>query len=136
MTDECRLPELYVYYQLLDSGYFDEIRNGLVVQTGADERLYGKPTRFDIVTVKGLKTQLIKVTSAHIIDEECYQELRRSSDMFGVNCQLILISASGSAECVPDEKYGIITISSPEDIECIGTVLCKLMQDERRARYE
>lgn len=87
LTNEGRLLELYVYYSVLDTGYFDEVRSGMEIRWN-DKNLTNE---LDLVLVKGFKTMIIECKARKEILQDYYNKLFAIGMNFGLNNQCLLV---------------------------------------------
>ena len=95
------------------------------------------PTQeFDIVAVKGFKTQIVELKARKNLQQEFYQKLKSNGDRFGINKELILVSDFGRKSIFSEneefikrgkEDYGIRTVT---DIENVGEQLTSIMKKD------
>ncbi len=134
LSNEGQLLELYAYYQTIEKGYFDEIKTGLEVRRKKTDNEYVPTQEFDLVAVKGFKTQIVELKARNNLQQEFYQKLKSNGDRFGINKELILVSDFGRKSIFPEneefikrgkEDYGIRTVT---DIENVGEQLTSFMK--------
>lgn len=133
LTNEGNLLELYIYYELLKSGHYDDIRTGIQVH-----RMKGGvsvPTHeLDIVTVKGMCTQLCEIKARTDLDAQFYSKLYACAKTFGINTETVLIAdllgkvtGDNYANTVymqrGGEDFAVRTVYRTEDIASIGKVM-------------
>lgn len=136
LSNEGQLLELYAYYQTIEKGYFDEIKTGLEVRRKKTDDGYVPTQEFDLVAVKGFKTQIVELKARKNLQQEFYQKLKSNGDRFGINKELILVSDLGRQSVFSEneefikrgkEDYGIQTVT---DIENVGEELTSIMKDD------
>lgn len=134
LSNEGRLLELYSYYQTIEEGYFDEIKTGLEVQHKNLDNEYVPTQEFDLVAVKGFKTQIVEMKARNNLQQEFYQKLKSNGDKFGINKELILVSDFGRKSIFSEneefikrgkEDYDVRTVT---DIENVGEQLTSIMK--------
>ena len=136
LINEGRLLELYIYYKTLAEGYFDEVKTSLEIQKKRnDNEEYFSTQEFDMVTIKGMRTQLIEVKAQKKLEQGFYQKLDSNGRKFGINSELTLIADFGNylneeriaenQEIIDrgEEDYKVRTVCKAEDIKNIGRVL-------------
>lgn len=136
LCNEGQLLELYAYYQTIEKGYFDEIKTGLEVRRKKTGNEYVPTQEFDIVAVKGFKTQIVELKARKNLQQEFYQKLKSNGDRFGINKELVLVSDFGRKSIFSvneefikrgKEDYGIQTVT---DIENVGEQLTNIMKKD------
>lgn len=137
LTKEGRLLELYTYYKTVEYGYFDEVKTGLEVQRKRANSEYVSTQEFDLIGVKGFRTQLVEIKAQKQLQQGFYQKLKANGDKFGVNKELVLVSHFGDNNDVSpenkefiergEEDYGVKTICEVSEIENIGKALTGIM---------
>lgn len=136
LTNEGKLLEVYVYYELLQSGYFDIVRNGVEVHRvdGPDSAAVNE---MDIVAIKGMSAILAEVKARNSVGAEFYTKLYAGAKQFGINTLPVLIADLqnrlkgehvANAEFIRrgNEEFGIYTVNKPDDIRNIAAVMQKL----------
>ncbi len=136
LSNEGELLELYAYYQTVEKGYFDEIKTGLEVQRRKTDNEYVSTQEFDLIAIKGFRTQIVEVKARKKIQQEFYQKLKSNGDNFGINKELVLVSHFGDNFVSPDNKefiergredYDVQTVYESSEIENIGKALTGIM---------
>lgn len=136
LSNEGQLLELYAYYQTIEKGYFDEIKTGLEVQRKRNGDEYMPTQEFDLIAIKGFRTQFVEVKARRKLQQEFYQKLKSNGDNFGINKELVLVSHFGdnfvsayNKEFIErgQEDYGVKTICEVPEIENIGKTLTEIM---------
>lgn len=138
LTKEGQLLELYTYYKTVEHGYFDEVKTGLEVQRKRANSEYVSTQEFDLIAIKGFRTQLVEIKAERKLKQEFYQKLKANGDKFGINKELVLVSHFGDNNDVsPENKefiergqedYGVKTICKVSKIENIGKTLSEIMK--------
>lgn len=136
LSNEGQILELYAYYQTVEKGYFDEIKTGLEVQRRKTDNEYVSTQEFDLIAIKGFRTQIVEVKARRKIQQEFYQKLKSNGDNFGINKELVLVSHFGDNFVSPDNKefiergredYDVQTVYESSEIENIGKALTGIM---------
>lgn len=136
LSNEGQLLELYTYYQTVEKGYFDEIKTGLEVQRRKTDNEYVSTQEFDLIAIKGFRTQIVEVKARRKLQQEFYQKLKSNGDNFGINKELVLVSHFGDNFVSPDNKefiergqedYDVQTVYESSEIENIGKALTGIM---------
>ena len=136
LTTEGLLLEMYVYYQALSTGYFDEIYSG--AQVTVNEIVSNE---FDLILVKGYKTLVVEIKSRVDLNQEMYHKLANLSKQYGINATPVLIgdtvekkefdNSINEMQRSRGEEYGIITIYDFKDIINIGSKLKEIMRAQQ-----
>lgn len=136
LTNEGRLFELYVYYSVLETGYFDEVRCGLQIRWN-DKNLTNE---LDLVLVKGFKTMIVECKACRDISQDFYNKLFAVGMNLGLNNRCLLIvdalempnknNTDNEIQNTRGMEYRIIrTIKDNRSIKKIGLRLKEAMSD-------
>lgn len=137
LSNESQLLELYTYYRTIEKGYFDEIKTGLEVQRKRADSAYASTQEFDLIAIKGFRTQFVEVKAVRKLEQEFYQKLKSNGDNFGINKDLVLVSHFGDNYVSDENKeladrgledYGVQTICRISEIENIGGTLTGIVK--------
>lgn len=130
LTNASRILEIYTYYKTMERGYFDDMRINLKVTPKLLGAYSEKTTqKFDIVSIKGFRTQVVDVNDCRNLETGFYQGLSADGAKFAVNQKLVLVSYTGEESVSPANEsvaktaakdYRVQTIHAKEDIKEIG----------------
>ncbi len=126
ITTDGYLFEVYCYYSLIETGFFDEVRTSLTVSWND----MGLANEIDIIAIKNFRTVLIECKTEKSIEQEFYNKLFALKNIFGVNSAAVLIAdlcasheASNAFQSKRGDAYGIRTITSANDIMEIEEII-------------
>lgn len=128
LTKAGEILEIYCYFKVCETGFFDEIACGYRFKWEEDVN-----NELDLVLTKGFSSLIIECKARSKLDQNFYFKLNSLVDMFGIGSQKILLTTADTA--TGDNKMqedrgrlmGVITISEVEDIEDIAAHLLKLV---------
>ncbi|MCQ2536844.1 MAG: DUF1887 family CARF protein [Lachnospiraceae bacterium] len=123
------LLEVYVYFEALKTGYFDDIQTGYRFCWEAEKVV----NEMDCVLTKGFRSLLVECKSTQEPEEGFYLTLDSLGNHFGIGYKKVLIMVTNTRK----ESYGdylargqqmdVITISSKGDLGKIGKKLAELI---------
>lgn len=133
LTQEGFLLEMYVYYKVLSTGYFDEVYSGAEITVNKNIS-----NEFDLLLVKGYKSLVVEIKARTELNQDIYHKLANLTKQYGINATPVLISDTIEKEKYDNsinemqrnrgDEYGIITIHKFEDIKNIGKELIEVMK--------
>lgn len=129
LTKAGEILEIYVYYEALKTGYFDDVASGYEFQWE-----YGNvENELDCVLTKGFRSLMVECKAKSKLDQESYHKFNNLAEQFGIACTKVFIAntadmASNEVHSIRGEQMNIITISSSKDIMNIGNVLVRIME--------
>jgi|GEM_PF-779137 len=137
MTSAGEILEVYSYYQVLKSGYFDDAACGYEFRWETD----GVKNELDLVLTKGFRSIIVECKAVQKLDLEYYHKLHSIAEHFGIGTIKVLIgntyrhndvniNAVNKMQRSRGNQLNIITISSQSKIENIGETLKELMEEE------
>ncbi len=127
-----RILEVYTYYQLKATGYFDDIISSHEINwEGTDVT-----NELDCVLTKGFRSVFIECKATARLEQEFYMKLASLTSQFGINATPVLIADTREREAgiytennatqrLRGEQLGIITISDMKDI---GKTLISILE--------
>jgi len=134
LTSAGKILEVHVYYEVLKSGYFDDIASGYEFQW----EYGGVRNELDCILTKGFKSIIVECKGSTQIAQDAYFKLRQLTDQFGVDCKCVLVANTqyhtkyldthNDMQRARGEQMGIITVSNPNEILNIGKTLKKIME--------
>ena len=135
MTSAGEILEVYTYYQVLKSGYFDDVACGYEFRWETD----GVKNELDIVLTKGFRSIIVECKAVQKLDLEYYHKLHSIAEHFGIGTIKVLIgntyrhndeniNAVNRMQRGRGNQLNIITISNQTKIENIGESLRELME--------
>ena len=127
--------ELFTYFEVLKTGYFDDIACSYEFQWEQG----GVTNELDCVLTKGFRTIIVECKSVYKLDQTFYQKLDSLSSQFGIAEKAVILAntydpyykKTNSLNITRGKQMDIITISKPEDIINIGQNLCDIMEGKK-----
>lgn len=118
LKNEGNILELHVYREIISSGLFNDVKNGVTVFWNG----HTPSNEMDIVMVNGFKTFIIECKSVYELKREFYDKFYLLTKMFGINNVPIIvadlnnrISPTNALQIQQGEELGIKTITKAED---------------------
>ena len=139
LTNEGNLLELYVYYELLRSGYYDDVRTGVEVHRCAGA--HSVPTHeLDLIAVKGMNTQLCEIKARTELSPLFYSKLYACARNFGINTKAVIIAdllgktdgvnfANGVCMQRGKEDFGVHTVHEVDEIAAVAKFMRKHIEN-------
>lgn len=136
LTTAGEILEVYTYYQLLKTGYFDDVVCGYEFcwQDG------GVKNELDVVAVKGFRSIIIECKAVQKLELNYYHKLHSIAEHFGIGAQKVLVGniysyraddpvlgAANQMQQSRGKQLGIVTVSEEAKIVNIGQTLKNLM---------
>lgn len=131
LTKAGEILEIYVYYEALKTGFFDDISSGYEFQWE-----YGDiGNELDCVMTKGTRSLMVECKAKATIDQNAYHKFNNLAEQFGINCTKVIVAntyvpkfaAINKMQANRGKQMNIITISDMKDITHIGNILKDLM---------
>ena len=126
--------EVYTYHKARESGYFDDVVSGYVVEWDVE----GVQNEFDCILTKGFRSLIVECKAQAKIDQEYYHKLFSLTKQFGINADAVLITDVRGVEDDRKKvnemqrsrgnKQGTITAFDKNDINNIGKTLQRIME--------
>ncbi len=133
LTTAGEILELFTYYEVLKTGYFDDVACGYEFQWERG----GVLNELDGVLTKGFKSIIIECKARSSLDQNFYHKLLSVANQFGIAVKKVMIANTyenyDTINKVNDtmvergSQMDIITIREPEQIRNIGETLKRLM---------
>jgi len=135
LTTEGEILEVYIYYELLRSGLFDDIACGYEFRWENG----GVMNELDCVLVKGFRTIIVECKATKLLKLEHYHKLHSLADHFGIGATKVLVGNTyrdgdaineqrNDVQRSRGDQLNIITISSREEIENIAETMKKILE--------
>ena len=129
--------EIYTYYQVLKTGYFDDVACGYEFCWENGE----VKNELDIVLTKGFRSIIAECKAVQQLDLIYYHKLHSIAEHFGIGTIKVLIgntyrnndnaiNSANRMQRTRGEQLGIKTISNEKQLVNIGETLIKLMEEE------
>lgn len=136
LTSAGEILELYTYYQVLKTGYFDDVACGYEFRWEDG----GVKNELDLVLTKGFRSMIVECKAVQKLEAEYYYKLDSIAEHFGIGTVKVLVGNTyrHGDENVNDvnrmqrsrgSQLNIKTISAQSQIENIGAVLAELMEE-------
>lgn len=129
-----KILEIYCYYEILKTGYFDDAASGYEFFWNSDD----VKNELDCILTKDFRSVFIECKALKQIGQDAYHKLNNLANRFGIGCKKVLISNNHNySECsdpgkdsqrIRGAEMGVITVSNPDDILDIGETLKKIME--------
>lgn len=140
MTNAGEILEIYAYYSVLESGYFDDVVTGYTF-SWADNDLKNE---LDLVLTKGFRSMIVECKAVPMLNADYYYKLDSLVQKFGIGTLRVLVgntyddhTARNASQHVVNryqKKRGdameIETITERDEILNIGQVLANRMEAE------
>ena len=135
LTNEGQILEVFIYYELLKSGYFDDVACGYEFcwEEG------GVKNELDCILVKGFRTVIIECKATHTLTLDYYHKLHSIADHFGIGAVKVLVGntykddeelkAINDMQRIRGKQLNIFTVSSREEIENIGETIKNILEN-------
>ena len=132
LTKAGEILEIYVYYEVLKTGYFDDIASGYEFQWGYG----GVENELDCVMTKGFRSLIVECKAKQEVTQEDYHTFNNLAEQFGIGCTKVIVANTYDPKFADDnmkqfnrgEQLNIITISKKDDIVNIGDTLVRIME--------
>lgn len=136
LTSAGEILEIYTYYQVLQTGYFDDVATGYEFYWEEG----GVKNELDLVLTKGFRSVIAECKAVQKLDLNYYHKLDSIADHFGIGVTRVLIgntyrhdndemNAVNRMQRSRGSQLNIKTISAQEQIENIGETLKQLMEE-------
>lgn len=133
LTTAGEILEVYCYYEILNTGYFDDLACGFEFRNDQDV-----VSELDCVMTKGFRSILVECKARKQLDQNFYHKLLSLSEQFGIGMKRVLISNAYETSSQLEEtnqmqisrgsQMGIITIHEPDEIMQIGETMRRIME--------
>jgi hypothetical protein len=136
LTSVREILKIYTYYQLLNTGYFDDVACGYEFRWQEG----GVKNELDIVAVKGFCSVIAECKAVQKLELDYYHKLHSIAEHFGIGTRKVLIGNLYSYKADDillgkvnqmqqsrGKQLGIVTVSDEEGIVKIGQTLKNLM---------
>ena len=127
--------ELFTYFEVLKTGFFDDIACNYEFQWEHG----GVTNELDCVLTKGFRTIIVECKAVQKLEQTFYQKLDSLTSQFGIAEKAVILAntydpdykKTNSLHITRGKQMDIITISKPEDIINIGQILCDIMEGKK-----
>lgn len=134
MTSAGRILELYVYYQLINTHYVNEVANSVEIE----RKNNGVKNELDIVLTSGFRSIIIECKAQSKLKQDFYYKLDNLNRIFGINSIAILIAdlnekhwqdnSENEIQRSRGKESGIITVYDPKDIDNIANTIKTILK--------
>lgn len=133
LTNAGAILEVYAYYKVLETDYFDDVVRGYEFQWESDD----VKNELDLVLTKGFKSIFVECKAVRKLDQGYYHKLNSISNMFGIGTIKVMLANTydkkREEENLMQKGRGnqmyIETISGQDDIKDVGEKLKNLMEE-------
>lgn len=137
LTTAGEILEVYAYYDVLKTGYFDDVACGYEFSWEKD----GVKNELDLVMTKGFRSIIVECKAVGELKLDYYHKLHSISNQFGIGTTMVLLGNTyqhsntvmnelNAMQRSRGDQLSIKTISAEDKIINIGQTLKKLMEDE------
>ena len=129
--------EIFTYYEVLKTGYFDDIACSYTFQWEHG----GVTNELDCILTKGFRTIIVECKAVYKLEQTYYQKLDSLTNQFGIAEKAVVLAntydrskdavLTNNLNIIRGKQMDIITISKPEDIINIGQNLCNIMEGKK-----
>lgn len=135
LTAAGEILEVYTYYQLLSTGYFDDVACGYEFRWQDGD----VKNELDIVATKGFRSIIVECKAVQKLELDYYHKLHSIAEHFGIGTIKVLVgntyrkndsvlTASNMMQRSRGNQLNIVTVSDERKIVNIGQTLKKLME--------
>lgn len=138
LTQAGKILEVYIYHQMRESGYFDDVANSYEIEWDGTQTT----NEFDIIATKGFSSVFVECKARKDLEQDFYYKLSSLAKKFGVNATPVLVAnteelAGGTREQNDIQRdrgdgFNIITVWKQSDINSIAAVLAGIMENQSR----
>lgn len=134
MTCAGEILEIYTYYSVLKSGYFDDVVTGYTFRWSEDDL----QNELDLVLTKGFRSMIVECKAVTTLKADYYHKLDSLVNRFGIGAVQVMVGNTYDNDLSKKEvnqlqkkrgfELGIHTITDRSDILNIGQILAELME--------
>ena len=139
LTTAGEILEVYTYFEVLKSGYFDDVASGFTFRW----ELGGVTNEMDLLLTKGFRSLIIEIKAVRNLQQDYYEKLGSLADLFGIGAKKLLIGntyvrhLNGVREAnyqqrLRGKQMTIGTISDSKSIQSIADKLIGIMEAMQR----
>ena len=139
LTVAGRILEVYVYYEAMKTGYFDDVVSSYQFRWEKDD----VENEIDLILTRGMSSLFVECKAVRVLEQDYYHKLHSLSLQFGVQTRMVMIGntylnsnevarSANEVQTHRGAELDIDTISDPAMIESIGSVLKALMEEHLR----
>lgn len=134
LTSAGEILEVYTYYQVLKTGYFDDVACGYEFNW----EYGGVKNELDLVLTKGFRSIIVECKAVQKLEHKYYHKLHSIAEHFGIAAIKVLVGNiyrqkdqttkdANTMQRTRGNQLNIITISNERKIKNIGNTLMELM---------
>ena len=134
MTCAGEILEIYTYYSVLKSGYFDDVVTGYTFRWSEDDL----QNELDLVLTKGFRSMIVECKAVTTLKADYYHKLDSLVNRFGIGAVQVMVGNMYDNDLSKKEvnqlqkkrgfELGIHTITDRSDILNIGQILAEIME--------
>lgn len=134
MTCAGEILEIYTYYSVLKSGYFDDVVTGYAFRWSEDDL----QNELDLVMTKGFRSMIVECKAVTTLKADYYHKLDSLVNRFGIGAVQVMVGNTYDNDLSKKEvnqlqkkrgfELGIHTITDRSDILNIGQILAEIME--------
>lgn len=134
MTCAGEILEIYTYYSVLKSGYFDDVVTGYTFRWSEDDL----QNELDLVLTKGFRSMIVECKAVTTLKADYYHKLDSLVNRFGIGAVQVMVGNTYDNDLSKKEvnqlqkkrgfELGIHTITDRSDILNIGQILAEIME--------
>lgn len=135
LTSPGEILEVYTYYQILSTGYFDDVACGYEFRWQDGD----VKNELDIVATKGFRSIIVECKAVQKLELDYYHKLHSIAEHFGIGAIKVMIgntcqkndavlAASNQMQRSRGNQLNIVTVSDERKIMDIGQTLKSLME--------
>lgn len=134
MTCAGEILEIYTYYSVLKSGYFDDVVTGYTFRWSEDDL----QNELDLVLTKGFRSMIVECKAVTTLKADYYHKLDSLVNRFGIGAVQVMVGNTYDNDLSQKEvnqlqkkrgfELGIHTITDRSDILNIGQILAEIME--------
>lgn len=137
LTKAGEILEIYAYYEVLKTGYFDDVATGFEFEWENG----GVRNELDLVLTKGFRSIIVECKAVKALNREYYHRLDSLANHFGIGHMCVMIGNTYK-DYIPEiheinetqrsrgSQLSILTISDEDSIKNIGRTLVGIMKEE------
>lgn len=137
LTTAGEILEIYAYYDVLKTGYFDDVASGYEFCW----EFGGVKNELDLVLTKGFRSIIVECKAVVELKLDFYHKLHSIADQFGIGTTKVLLGNTyakkndvtqdnNTMQRSRGEQLHIRTISEEAEIRSIGETLKKIMEEK------
>ena len=123
LTVAGKILEIYVWHEIKNSGYFDDVISGFEpIWNNSDVK-----NEIDCIAIKNFKVLIIECKARPNIEQDFYHKLSAISEHFGINCTPVIIADTQKNQPERGIAMNIVVVWKKDEIENIAATLKKII---------